>query len=103
MSKDLMLYFHVPFCISKCAYCAFYSTPKWDETTLDSYTNALINQIASFSNSEDYRVLSVYFGGGTPTVLGAERLCRVLDTVNNKFKLDTSAEITLEANPKTIG
>ncbi len=102
MSKDLMLYFHIPFCISKCAYCAFYSTPKWDEALLDRYTNALISQVAAFVNSDDYKVSSVYFGGGTPTVLGAERLCRVLDAVKTAFLLYEDAEITLEANPKTI-
>lgn len=102
MLKDLMLYFHIPFCISKCAYCAFYSIPGWDEALLDSYTDALINQVFAFENSGDYKILSVYFGGGTPTILGAERLCRVLAAVKERFCIDSQAEITLEANPKTV-
>ncbi|MBQ7047777.1 MAG: radical SAM family heme chaperone HemW [Clostridia bacterium] len=100
--KDLMLYYHVPFCVSKCAYCAFYSTPQWDEPLLDSYTEALIRQTEGFEGSEGFLVTSVYFGGGTPTVLGALRLCRVLDAVKRCFKLKNGAEITLEANPKTV-
>jgi len=100
--KQLMLYFHIPFCLSKCAYCAFVSKPCYDEELKDRYVNALINQINGFADSDKYRVCSVYFGGGTPTVLGCNRLALVLNAVKKRFDLENDAEITVEANPNTV-
>lgn len=100
--EKLMLYFHIPFCVSKCAYCAFFSTPKWDGALLDAYTEALVCQINAFENSGDYKVSSVYFGGGTPSVLGAERLCKALKAVFARFEVEKGAEITVELNPGTV-
>lgn len=99
--EKLQLYYHFPFCISKCAYCAFYSRPAVSEEQIDAYIDALIRQTNSF-DANGYEVTSVYLGGGTPTVAGANRLSRVLEAVHKSFKLIDNAEITVEANPKTI-
>lgn len=100
--QKLMLYYHIPFCRSKCAYCAFYSFPCSDTELMDSYTEALIKQTAEFEDADDYTVTSVYFGGGTPSVLGADRLTKVLGQINKVFTLSLDAEITVEVNPCTI-
>ncbi len=101
MDKPLMLYYHIPFCISKCAYCAFYSKPCTDTATKEAYKCALIKQTAELEYHGE-SVVSVYFGGGTPTVMGCEALCEVLEAVKARFSLAKDAEITVEANPKTV-
>lgn len=89
------IYIHIPFCQSKCPYCDFYSM-RSDEDTMERYTNALIREIEKCE--DNIEADTVYFGGGTPSVLGADRLCRVLEAVKSKFKL-VSPEITVECNP----
>ena len=97
--QSLGLYLHIPFCKSKCIYCDFYSLPR-AEGTMDDYTRALCAQLrAAAERCASYRVDTVYFGGGTPSYLGADRLCRVLDTVRAHYAVAPDAEITLEANP----
>ncbi len=99
MGKSLGLYIHIPFCAAKCAYCDFYSLPH-SEAKMDAYVGALCRHLRTFApRAADYTVDTVYFGGGTPSYLGAERLTAVLDTVTSCFHMDPRAEITLEANP----
>ena len=99
MKKPLGIYIHVPFCKQKCVYCDFYSLPRREED-MDAYTAALERQLAQFSpEAADYDVTSVYFGGGTPSYLGPDRLCRLLQRVRAAFHVSCGAEITLEANP----
>ncbi len=97
-----MLYFHIPFCVSKCAYCGFFSKAGCDGVLKQKYAEALIKQIEGFADSDRYTVPSVYFGGGTPTVLGVEALSDVLASVFKHFHVENAAEITVEANPKTV-
>ncbi len=92
------IYLHIPFCAGKCAYCDFYSTGG-DERQYDIYTDALRKRIALFGERFPRSVDSVYFGGGTPSLLGGKRIAELLNEVKNSFKLSDSAEITLEANP----
>ncbi len=95
----LGLYLHIPFCKSKCSYCDFYSLPH-SEAHMDAYVDALIRHLKeSASRAAGYTVDSVYFGGGTPSYLGQQRLCRLLKTVQRNYSLSPDAEITLEANP----
>ena len=97
--KNLGIYVHVPFCKQKCVYCDFYSLPR-REGDMDAYTAALEGQLARFSQAAaDYDVTSVYFGGGTPSYLGPDRLRRLLRGVQAAFHVSYGAEITLEANP----
>lgn len=101
VQKDLPLglYIHIPFCRSKCAYCDFYSLADAEER-MDDYCRALERHLAEVApQAECHKADTVYFGGGTPSYLGAERLCRLLGSIRRLYKVDKHAEITLEANP----
>ena len=101
--STLGLYIHIPFCRSKCAYCDFYSLPKSEEK-MDGYVEALIRHLKEAApQMERQAVDTVYFGGGTPSYLGEKRLCRLLKTVKKLYRVAPDAEITLEANPDSIG
>ena len=97
--KPLGLYFHIPFCRQKCVYCDFYSLPR-REDRMQAYTDAPRRGLRP---AEGYRVDTVYFGGGTPSYLGPERLGELLAAVFRVFDVDPDAEITLEANPDSAG
>ena len=99
-NKAVSVYVHFPFCVKKCAYCAFFSKPCRDEKLFDDYTSALICRIKSMPRLD---VGTVYFGGGTPSVLGSARLCRILDGITHSLNVSADAEITVEVNPGTIG
>ena len=98
--RTVALYLHIPFCVRKCNYCAFYSLPGAGEDTKDAYLKALQKQADSFP--EHRQVSSVYFGGGTPSLFGAERLVAMLDFLRTRFLIREDAEITLEVNPGTV-
>lgn len=96
------VYVHIPYCLKKCRYCDFCSIPV-DETA-GRYRSALETEIAlSKDRYPGERVKSVFFGGGTPTVLPAEDLCAILGAIRNTFAVEPDAEISIECNPKTIG
>ena len=96
------VYVHIPYCIRKCRYCDFCSIPV-DETA-GRYRAALETEIAlSGAKHPGERVKTVFFGGGTPTVLPAEDLCAILGAIRNTFAVEPDAEISIECNPKTIG
>ncbi len=96
--KTLGLYLHIPFCARKCAYCDFYSI--CDLTQVDAYIQALAAQIKSFRvYRKTYIVDTVYFGGGTPSILTGEQIGYLLDAIRKTFRLTDDAEITIEANP----
>lgn len=103
MIKDLGIYIHIPFCVSKCAYCDFYSFPA-DGETKRAYIDALCRQIEckAAEIAEGYRVVSVFFGGGTPSILDAGLLMKALDAVRAGFVLSNDCEITVECNPGTV-
>ncbi len=88
------LYIHVPFCLSKCPYCDFYSMPPSDDSIMDAYTDNVCERLAALP---DVTADTLYFGGGTPSLLGGTRLARILRAA--RPLLTTDAEITLEANP----
>lgn len=104
-SGSLGIYVHIPFCRSKCQYCDFYSLSQGDVTAdlMDKYVAALTAHIKeSGPRAPKYIVDSVYFGGGTPSYFGAERLRQVFTAINKHFNVSKTAEVTLEANPDTI-
>ena len=94
----LGLYLHVPFCVRKCHYCDFYSAPA-DKGARTAYVRALCRHLAA--SGSDRTVDTVYFGGGTPTLLDAEDFQAILDTVRAHFNLEAGAETTAECNPVT--
>ena len=100
-TRPLGLYVHIPFCRSKCIYCDFYSLSRADEQMKD-YVSALERHLAEVGQrSGGHTVDTVYFGGGTPTLLPHRLLVRLLTTIRNHFDLSRDAEITLEANPES--
>ena len=102
MTKTLGLYLHVPFCASKCRYCDFYSFAAGDDQ-MEAYTEALCRSIGDWgATCADYTVDTVYFGGGTPSLLGGVRLVRVLDAARSAFAIASDAEITVECNPDSM-
>ena len=98
------LYVHVPFCISKCGYCSFVSRP-WDESLADRYWRAVVREMDDFAAARPpltYQVDSLFFGGGTPSVLPAEQIASIVDASRRNFAVLPSCEISLEANPGTL-
>lgn len=88
------LYIHIPFCFSKCPYCDFYST-RYTPTAADAFAEKLGGQMQDYTGSFD----TVYFGGGTPSILEPQVLTGILQAVRDHFAIDPAAEITVECNP----
>ena len=100
--RPLGLYLHIPFCKAKCAYCDFYSLPRSEEK-MDAYVAALTAHLTETAPmAAGHTVDTVYFGGGTPSYLGAERITQLLQTVKKHYRVAKDAEITLEANPDSL-
>ena len=98
-NKPIGLYLHIPFCRSKCPYCDFFSK-RADEAEFGRYTDILSGRIALYGERLKRRADTVYFGGGTPSLLGSERLCTLLSCAKESFDVSDDAEITLEVNPE---
>ena len=98
MSETIGLYLHIPFCKSKCPYCDFFSG-KGSENDYDSYVLTLTDKIQFWGNQTDKAVSSIYLGGGTPSIIGSDRLCMILESVYKNFNVSKGAEITAEVNP----
>lgn len=96
----LGIYIHIPFCSKKCPYCDFYSV-CFDDNLAEKYTDALIFAIKSYK-PQSLSADTLYFGGGTPNLLGEERIARIISAVKDSFLLCENAEITMEANPETF-
>ncbi len=97
--RTIGLYIHIPFCLKKCAYCDFYSITE--AALRPPFVAALIKEIGLRRDSQSI-CDTLYFGGGTPSLLEVGEVERVLGAVGENFKLTRDAEITLEANPATI-
>lgn len=95
--KNIGLYLHIPFCKSKCPYCDFYSFSGKDSQK-DEYTKVLNERILSSISPLQSKGDTLYFGGGTPSILGAENLATLVNTCKKDF-LTNNAEITVECNP----
>jgi oxygen-independent coproporphyrinogen III oxidase len=91
------LYIHIPFCSSRCSYCDF-ATGIYQSELAERYARALVEEIRS-SRYTSASVNTVYFGGGTPSLLSASQLDHILATLRENFRIDAEAEITLEINP----
>ncbi len=101
--KNLGLYLHIPFCEKKCDYCDFYSFTPDDKRTVESYVSAMMLQMEDISDTcRGHVVDTVYFGGGTPSLLPISQFSRLMDSVRRNFRIAKDAEITSEANPGTV-
>lgn len=101
--KILGIYVHVPFCLSKCAYCDFYSFVPAGEEIMERYVNALLLHMEDYRlSAAEYVCDTVYIGGGTPTTLPVELLLRLIKGIKKNFNLSRAPEFTIEANPATV-
>ena len=91
------LYIHVPFCLHKCPYCDFYSI-GYSAETAEKYVNAVINSFGAFPRTD---IDTVYFGGGTPSLLSPGQIGRILSAASDRFTVSSGSEITMECNPAT--
>ena len=100
--KETGIYVHIPFCDHKCIYCDFYSIITTDN--IASYKAALVKEINHYSvlHSEDIRITSIYFGGGTPSLMEPAYLKEIIDHIKRNFNVVTAPEVTIETNPGTV-
>lgn len=101
MRKKLELYIHIPFCIKKCEYCDFLSGPA-NRQRQREYVDALCKEIQASEGYETYEVSSIFFGGGTPSILPGEWLAEIMKMIYQRFYVLENAEISIEANPGTV-
>lgn len=120
MIKDLSIYIHIPFCVRKCLYCDFLSFPVSDHEKLrencsdkhectdtdkriGSYVNLLLTEIKKQSIFyKNHEVMSVFFGGGTPSLMDAGQVTVIMKAIRDNYQISDSAEITMEMNPGTV-
>jgi oxygen-independent coproporphyrinogen-3 oxidase len=99
------IYVHIPFCVKKCAYCDFYSVVG-DREAIADFCTLLVREMDLFAGKFPGEAAApadtVFFGGGTPTALGAEALCGLLIALRERFYITKDAEVTTEANPGTV-
>lgn len=88
------LYFHIPFCRSKCPYCDFYSL-KYNKAESENYVEKLISEIKKYNGAFD----TIYFGGGTPSILESSLIGKVITAAKEQFEISDNCEITVECNP----
>lgn len=95
------LYIHIPFCKSKCVYCGFYSTVN--QKTVEQYVSALEEEMTLRKNETTGETIhTVYFGGGTPSILQISQLQKIINSIKQHFLVENNAEITIEANPEQL-
>ncbi len=99
--EELGIYIHIPFCKQKCFYCDFCSFANKNEMQ-EKYVEAVINEIKNITHKEKYTVTTIYFGGGTPSILNPEYIKNILQEIESSFKILDDAEITIEINPGTV-
>lgn len=96
------IYIHIPFCVRKCNYCDFLSAPA-DAAVRHAYVNCLEEEIRQFEDADQYRVVSVFFGGGTPSILEGDEIRKIMELLQEIFDLYIpETEITMECNPGTL-
>ncbi len=100
--KSLELYVHIPFCVRKCEYCDFLSAPAGADTQQEYVRNLLLEIAQKGVHCTDYEVITIFFGGGTPSILKAGWIADILDAIHRNFKVRKDAEITIECNPGTL-
>lgn len=103
MKKELELYLHIPFCVSKCKYCDFLSASS-GEGQRQIYVERLCRRIRYWSDvihNYGYEIVSIFVGGGTPSILTEAQITQVFEAVHESFPIREDAEITLEMNPGT--
>ena len=99
MCNQKSIYIHIPFCVKKCDYCDFFSLTN--ASLIPAYIKALQKEIEKRSDSKE-KIDTIYFGGGTPSLLPVKDVDMLLQTIGDKFLVSRDVEITFEVNPGTI-
>ncbi len=102
MKEELGIYVHIPFCKQKCYYCDFVSfagMEQWQECYIETLKKEIKK---NKEKAKDYRVTTIYIGGGTPSYMNSKWIISVLETIKENYPVEKNAEITIEANPGTI-
>ena len=97
--NSIGVYIHIPFCRRKCPYCDFYSI-GYSAEKADIYTEKVCSSIRYFGESIRRNADTLYFGGGTPSIIGADRLCKMVNEIKENFGFSNNPEITVEVNPE---
>nr|HPK87447.1 radical SAM protein [Atribacterota bacterium] len=103
--QDIGLYLHIPFCLSKCSYCDFFSIVTGNEGLKRRYITALIKEMEIYrQKKKDISLSTIYLGGGTPTILDGIQINEIISSCFSNFQItgNKKMEITIEANPGTI-
>lgn len=95
------IYLHIPFCRSRCSYCDFATDVYKNSETVERYIRALTEEIGTFSEAAE-SVETIYFGGGTPSLLTSKQLENILNAIHKKFSVSSEIELTMEMNPATV-
>lgn len=99
--QDISIYIHIPFCDHKCIYCDFYSVITKDN--IDNFITSIKKEIENYSTQLiSKNIISIFFGGGTPSLLKPNQIYEIISLLNSKFTFDSNIEITLETNPGTV-
>src|SRR5512132_254939 len=100
--KHAGIYIHIPFCKSRCSYCDF-ATGIYQSELAQRYVHALLTDIRTIRHRELPRVVdTIYFGGGTPSMLTPKQIETILETIHQSFDVDKDAEVTMEINPGSV-
>src|SRR5947209_1154576 len=100
--KPAGIYIHIPFCRARCSYCDF-ATGTYESALAERYVRALISEIRNFQSTADRQEAdTIYFGGGTPSLLKAAQVAAILEAVYARFHVARGAEVTMEMNPGTL-
>src|SRR5438477_11397320 len=103
MKMHAGIYIHIPFCRSRCSYCDF-ATGMYESGIAERYVRALCSEVNDWREiAQPSDVDSIYFGGGTPSLLKPTQIARILNSIKDRFEVGDSAEITLEINPGSGG
>ena len=101
-TDSLGLYVHIPYCVKKCNYCDFCSVSMGGAGVPDEYVDRLCKEISTYSGRTPHPLDTIYFGGGTPSLLSPTQMQRIVDAIEKSFVISENAERTLEANPGTL-
>jgi oxygen-independent coproporphyrinogen-3 oxidase len=99
------IYLHIPFCKSRCSYCDFATDVYKNAEAVERYVNALVSEISRFESqipNPKSQIETIYFGGGTPSLLSPAQLEKILKTIYQKFSVESEIELTMEMNPATM-
>ena len=101
-TDSIGLYVHIPFCLKKCRYCDFSSFSSVDAETRTKYLCALVSEIRSYKKKGKNKINTIFFGGGTPSLLSPSELSLLMEAIFESFSLDPDSEISMEINPGTV-